>query len=524
MLLLSLLLASAARADVPAEAAWTTDGGDGPAPDVRPTVPAPAGGLTALGLLQARMTRSSVVTTNPFLDGQVIGALGGTNGTSTSLQDRSFLSEQRAVAFLTWAPRVLDARAALTAGFEVDYAWGDQSYQTGGNKGGGFGGDQVNLQTRRLYGSFEPRLGSGHDLTVVAGLQFLADGAYDPHRSGPDALFRHGGGLMVWGSEAAGLAAFGKWRNDYGTALRYRLGGYTLIENGTALPDDGQLWMADAELRPAYALDLGVHGWWLKDNTGGSGGTLGVGPSSQLSELQGGPRLSFLDDEGKAAEVDADLLWLGLDGGWNRDLAMGPLGVRALWLANLGRLYVDGQQDVDVRGWLLEGEARLRWTTGSGSVLRGQVLATSRDGTGADAYTGVITGNSYGGVGAVWATHGTLLLFSDPRAINRQVAVVSDVSNRGRGLLAAIGEVGWDVVPERINTRATLAHARTPDGQALGTETHLALTTRPWPLFDLGLEGAVVSGARVEDPSTSELTTLPANPWTVLAHLQWVLF
>ncbi|NOY27955.1 MAG: hypothetical protein GXP62_18985 [Oligoflexia bacterium] len=349
---------------------------------------------------------------------------------------------------------------------------------------------------------------------------------------------------MIWGSEAAGVAAYGRIENSARDLLRYRLGGFTLIEDGVALADDATLWVADAELRPAYAWDLGAHAWWLHDNTGGNGGSFGSGPTSQLSQLQGGPRLVFLNSSAStgtgtatAAEVDADLLWFSVDAGWNRDLDRGPLGLRGMALANLGRLYVTDQPDVDVRGWLLNGELRWRWTRGRGSELALQGLASSGDSSGSGGgsatddgrYTGIVTGNSYGIVGAVWATHNTLLLFPDPDAINRQVAVVSDVSGAGRGLLAATLSLGFDPIPNRLTTRLTAAQAATASGQAIGTETGAALTWHPLPLFDVGLHGAVVTGARVADmtatsPATAPLTTLPAYPWAVLAHLQWVLF
>jgi len=524
---LLLLLLPPAHAATPTESAWgDVDGAGQPgaAPDAAPASPGPLGGFSALGLLQVRLSRSSIVPTNPFLDGQIVGQLGGLNGTTTSLEDRSTLAEQRADAFLTWAPRVLDGRAALTAAFEVDYVWGDQAYQTGGNKGGGFGGDQVNLQTRRLYGRFSPRLPGGNDLTVYAGLQFLSDGAHDPHTSTPDALFRHGGGLMFWGSEAAGLAAYGRVHDSFGDRLFYRVGGFTLLENGVAQADDATLWVADAEVVPAYAVDLGLHAWWLKDGTGGSGGSLGVGPTSQLSQLQGGPRLSFLSADGTAVETDADLVWLGADAGWNRDLDRGPVGLRGLGVLNLGRLYLTGQPDVDVRGWLVDGEARWRWTRGAGSELRVEGLASSRDGTGSGAYTGVVTGNSYGVVGASWTTHGTLLLFSDPQAIDRQVAVVSDVSGGGHGLAALCSRLGYDPIPNRLTVTANVAHAAQPQQGAVGTETGLAVVAHPLPLLDVGLRGAVVSGARVPALDTGDLSSLPAWPWAIQAHLQWVLF
>lgn len=520
---LALLAGRPARADTPAESPWSgAEGGpaghEAAAADVRPQA-APGRPLTALGLFQTRITRSSIVSTNPFLDGQVVGALGGTNGTTTSLEDRSMSAEQRAVGFLTWAPTALDGRAALTAGFEIDFAWGDQSYQTGGNKGGGFGADQVNLQTRRLYASFQPLRGD-HDLKVISGLQFVADSAYDPHSSSLNRLGRQGGGLGIWGSEAAGVSLFGRHSDGWGERVAWRLGGYTLVENGVSLGDDLTLWMADTSLSPAWAVDVGLHAWWLKDNTGGSGGTLGLGPSSQLSQLQGGPSLSF----GDGVEVDADLTWLSADVGWNRELRRGPVGARAHGLFNLGRLYLTGLPDVPVRGWMLGGEVRGRYARGSGSELSAQVLATSRDGTGPSAYTGLVTGNSYGVVGATWATHGTLLLFSDPGAINRQTALVSDLANGGQGLLALTGNGGYDLVPERLTVHGTAALARTAQGEALGQELGAGLLGHPLPLLDLGLRAAAVTGARVADSSSGELAELPATPWAVLAHLQWLLF
>ncbi|RME24581.1 MAG: hypothetical protein D6798_10865 [Deltaproteobacteria bacterium] len=523
---------SRAEAAVPAEATVAdglgggngAPGGDGTsAGAVRPRPAPPPAALSALGLFQLRMTRSSVVTTNPFLDGQVVGALGGINGTTTDLEDRSMLVEQRADAFLTWAPPLLDGRASLTAGFEVDFAWGDQAYQTGGNKGGGFGADQVNLQTRRLHASFEPDLGGDDRLRLVAGLQFVADGPHDPHQSGPDALFRHGGGLCFWGSEAAGLAGFGVVRGPRGDLLHTRLGGYSLVENGVAEADDVTLWMADAEAHPAYAWDVAVHAWWLKDNSGGSGGTLGLGPTSQLSDMQGGPRLSVVAEDGTAAEVDADLAWIGADVGYNRELAEGPVGFRGGGFLNAGRLYVTDQPDIDVFGWLAVLELRGRWAAGAGSEARIELLATSPDDTRSDRYTGIVTGNSYGVAGAVWATHGTLLLFSDPRAINRQVAVVADVSNRGQGLLAITSSLGWDPVPDRLTLRGTAAHARRPDGGPLGTEVNGAILGRPLPLLDLSLEAAVVMDARIVDPTSQQWTELPANPWAVILHTGWIL-
>ena len=166
-----LLFLSTAFAADPVPEVWSAAAEQG---TVTPTLPAP-GGLTFLGLYQARAAASSAITT-AALDGQVVGKLGGTNGTSvyvpgvTDLDGdgvpdddvgNSTWTEQRLNGFFTYAPPTLDGRASLTAGFEIDFLFGDQSYGIGGNTGGGFGADNVNLQTRRLHVSFQPVDGQG---------------------------------------------------------------------------------------------------------------------------------------------------------------------------------------------------------------------------------------------------------------------------------------------------------------------------------------------------------------------------
>ena len=152
--------------------------------DVRPSLPDP-GGLRFFALFQARGTANDLASTNPFLDGQVVGRLGGTNGIVVDPTTTALYTEQRASGFLTWAPPVLSGKASLTAAFEVDFAYGDQAYGNGGNVGGGFGADQVNLQTRRLHADFYPST-AHHSVHVSVGLQFVADGVADPTASTPD--------------------------------------------------------------------------------------------------------------------------------------------------------------------------------------------------------------------------------------------------------------------------------------------------------------------------------------------------
>ena len=492
-------------ADDPARNTWET---------AEPTPPDADDGFRFLGLVQARYNLTNIVPTSPYLDGQVVGVLGGTNGTEVSAEERSRFGEYRTVGFFNYAPPTFGGRGELTAAFEVDFSFGDQSYLVRGNTGGAFGGDQVNLQTRRLHSTFRPALGGGHSLDIVVGLQFLADGAYNPATATPDDLFRGGGGLKFFGSEAAGVSAYGGWGDSFQQRLRYRLGAYTLYEQGTAIEDDVTLVMVDAEIAPAYGLQLGLHGWLLRDNGDGGGSVFGSGPSSALAELQGAARLDFRPSEGaEAPVVDADLIWLLADAGYNRALTTGPVGVTAFAAANLGKLYVEEQVDPDVRGFATGGELRVRYAPGAGSIARVEGLFTSPNGPEEDVYSGVITGNSYGIVGAVWATHGAVLLFPDVQGINRHVGVVYDVSNKGEGLVGTSGSVGYDIIPNKLTASAGYAWGSTPSGGSLGTEVNGRLIAHPWFLFDVGLVGARVAGSPLEE-----------DPWAVYTYLSWVVF
>lgn len=506
----ALLLAAGAVAAPPVEA--TVAERAAPTIDwVQPETAAPETGLRFLGLVQAKATATDIATTNPLLDGQIVGLLGGINGTTIAEDGpASLYVEQRADAFFTYTPPILDGRAALTAGFEIDFSWGDRSYGTGGNAGGGYGGDQVNLQTRRLYFTLSP-LDGPHSLDVHVGLQFLADGVADPAASLPDDLLRAGGRLLFFGSEAAGIAGYGRFRTPWGERLAYRLGSFTLYEQGLGQPDDVTLHLLDASVQPLWAVRIGLHGWYLRDRSGGAVGTLGAGPTSTLAEMQGATRLDLRRGEGPAPAVDADLWYAALDAGYNHALADGPLGVTGVAALNTGWLLVEGQQDPGVRGFLADIEARLRWAEGEGSVARAELLWASRDGRGRQLGS-VVTGNSYGIVGAVHATHGMLLLFADPFSINRHLSAVYDVTNQGDGLLGVTGSAALDLVPGRINASLGAGHARGAAGP-VGTEVDGRVVFETDLFLKLGLHAGTLLGS-----------AYPRNPWMAYASADWVVF
>ncbi|MEQ1505182.1 MAG: hypothetical protein ABMB14_23315 [Myxococcota bacterium] len=488
---------------------------DGRPDDVRPGDALPPV-FSGFVLFQAKATVDDLASTNPLLDGQVVGRLGGTNGVVVDPTVRSAYAEQRVSPFVTFAPRVLDGKGSLTAAFEVDFAFGDQAYGVGGNVGGGFGADQVNLQTRRLHADWFPS-GEHHDLHVILGLQFVADSVTDPTRTTPDGLLRSGGGLALFGSEAAGLSAFGRWRDDWGTRLRYRIGSYTLVEQGLSLPDDVWLTMADVEVRPAQATGIGAHLWYLQDRSH-AGGALALGPTGSLWELQGGPSLDPYDGYPPPANapVDADLVWAGLDASFNAGLDRGPVGVRGVVLGNFGKIYAPIVHDDGVAGATATAEARLRWARGDGSVLRVTGLFATADDADPQRYTGVVTGNAYGVVGAPMPTTGGSLLFPDPGAIDRMVAVVSDLSNQGLGLVALSAGAGWDPIPDRVTLAAGTAVAATAAGTPVGTELNGRIAARP-------LVGCTVA-ARAAVVSPGPAAPLGGTPWTISLGVDWLLF
>ena len=529
-------LAPAARAQTPG---WPGNGEqaskvldvDDAEPDVVAAAPTPKTGLEFVGVLDLKPTVSDLTTGSAYANGQLVGTLGGTN--STAVQDPAdvpgFAVEQRVGTFFKYTPKLLDGRATLGAAFEVDFAWGDSSYGTGGNTGGGFGADQVNLQTRRLYGKFRlwgkpGTVGASHSRAdLVAGLQFVGDGVYDPETARLDDLERSGGHLLFFGTEAAGLTLYGV-QSD---VLRYRAGAYTLYEDVLSDPDDVTLWMGDVEWRPAFAVRLGVHGWYLRDRAGGTAGPINAsGPASALSELQGGPRLDLRTDTSAtsteaAPSTSAALVWLGGDASYNAGLDQGRFGATGSLFLNSGRLYVIGKPDVPVLGVLFDGEARARWAPGAGSVVRLEALYASGDAAGDEGhktgapYGGIVTGNSYGVAAASWTTHGCLLLFPDPTAINRQVAVVYDPSNGGAGVVGGSASVGYDVLPNKLTVTAGAGYAQPTVGGGAGmhgTEANVHVSGHPFPLATLSVAGAVVVGSGFD-----------RDPWVVTSSFQWIV-
>jgi hypothetical protein len=210
-------------------------------------------------------------------------------------------------------------------------------------------------------------------------------------------------------------------------------------------------------------------------------------------------------------------VYAAVDVGLNAALRDGPFGVRALTLVQGGTLSARQGPSVPLFGQLVDVEARLRYAAGKGSILKAEMLYSSPDdGDATNRHTGVITGNSYGYAAAIPNTHDMRLLFSDPKSINRMVAVVYDVSGAGQGVAAVTGSVAYDLVPNRLNAKVAAGTALAASGGAFGSEVNGQLEFEPYPFFKTSLAGAVLlpgSQALVDDPA-----------WATYVGLEWLAF
>ena len=108
---------------------------------------------------------------NDFFKGQVVGRLFGGNTTRTMDDNFARFGEQRFLAMLTYSPRLFDGWAKIRMSFELDWTLGTGNYSAGGNFGGAFGADAVNMQTQNLFIEFNPN----KKLYINAGLLRLYD-------------------------------------------------------------------------------------------------------------------------------------------------------------------------------------------------------------------------------------------------------------------------------------------------------------------------------------------------------------
>jgi hypothetical protein len=427
-------------------------------------------------------------------------------------------------------PRLTNKKARLRASFEIDWTFGDTSNSTGGNFGSAINADQVNLQTQNL--AVEIDLFRSWSLNL--GLQRLYDSGLDPYRTAVDQMMLTGERLAFWGTDAVGATL-------HGTELgqRFEIGAYQLYENFIQEDDDVALFTFATDRHIFRTWHVGGTFRYLRDTSQGEGGIsiLGQGPDSQLAEYMGAYRFTIPDS---VEAWRAHFVWPGLNTSYNPQLTAGRIGASAFAVANFGQIVAaipnqpgDFQKLTNVAGVAANARVAVRYGRSPRDHVAADVLYTSGDANGLEdgTYSGVITGNTWGGPGAIFASHGAYLLMPHATVVNRFYAAVPDISNAGYGLTAATLGVSYDIVKNKLAARMGGAVGRSNvqplgGGNFIGAELNGNIAWRIRPLLDLEAHGAWMKlGDWFDSPEivTAPQATRPQDPWTVFLALKWLI-
>jgi len=479
-----------------------------------------------IGYYFMRSELSNVAPTNEFLKGQVVGRIFGGNTTKTS-DAVSRYSEMRFIPMIAYSPRLFDGWATVRMNFEFDWTLGDANYGAGGNFGGAFGADFVNMQTQNLFIEFHPK----KNLFINAGLTRLFDNINVPAYTFTSTLVYTGYRLAFFGSDASGLAI------HYFPASnqRIKMGVYQLYENNVEQNDDVVLYEVDYERDLDIINSVGLSLWYLKDKANGEGGVsiLGQGLNSGLSNYNGVFNFNF-----GSQKYNADIFWLGTHFHGNPLLNQGRLGYSGFGVMNFG--WVDTYNvpseildSVDILGFAANLRLAYKYGRTTNDHISIDGVFTTGDGDNIEdgKYSGVLTGNNWTAPGAVFFSHGLYLLLPHGNVVNRFNAAVIDIQNIGYGLAAGSLVGSYDIVPHKLRAKTGLGLGLSPTspeggGNYIGTEVNFNLVYSPKVFMDLELHAAYLwLGDFYDSPVVNgDLSSRPQNPWTVFATLKWIMF
>ncbi|MCA9734450.1 MAG: hypothetical protein H6696_20070 [Deferribacteres bacterium] len=472
-----------------------------------------------IGYYFMRSEQNNYAPTNEFLKGQVVGRLFGGNTTRTS-DNRSSFSEMRFIPIIAYSPRLFDGWATMRMNFEFDWTLGDANYGAGGNFGGAFGADFVNMQTQNLFIEFRPQ----KNLFVNAGLTRLFDNVSVPAYTFTSTLLNTGYRLAIWGSDASGVAYHHLQKN-----MRWKLGAYQLYENNVEQDDDVALFEALYEYDLDIINSIGFSAWYLKDRANGEGGVsiLGQGLNSGLSNYNGVFNFNFGNEKYKA-----DILWLGSHFHGNPLLNQGRFGYNGFVLTNIGKAK-SASHDVDILGYAANLRLAYKYgrTANDQIVFDGIFTSGDKENINDGKYTGILTGNNWTAPGAVFIGHGLYLLLPHGNVVNRFNAAVIDIQNLGYGFAGGSFYGSYDIIPNKFKVKLGLGSAVSPvspanGGNMIGTEVNFNILYRPKVFMDLELHAAYLALGDFFDSQTVNggQTSKPDNPWTVFATLKWIMF
>ncbi|MEO1483789.1 MAG: hypothetical protein AAFU77_16900 [Myxococcota bacterium] len=472
------------------------------------------------------------MTLGPFNAGQGLGS-------NVEISDDSFNAfvEQRWIPVVTYSPWFVDGYAAFNAQFEVDFQWGLAANAIQNNQGGGFNADQVNLQTKNvnvaLYPTKNPR-----QLTLILGTQPVYDTIYDPTRTSIFKIIKTGYKLSFLASDASGVSLFsevgGHWK---ASLLPLSAGQPDLAAEGDAT--FGYAWLATLDY--AYDVDpstvIGASAWHLRDDTDGSAfafqGLVRNGPSntSGLPAFTGVPNFNI---DAASGYVN----YVGIHGHHNVDFEAGRFGMSGFLMLNEGKFESqstssDNLDELNILGLSANLEAFYQWGKTLQDVVSLEAMYSSGDDDVSDSdYKGAFTLNNYGLPGAVWFNHKTLLLFPFTSTVSNYTGAVTDLSNQGYGLRAAILAGAWDIIPDKLNLKLGAAQgfsdAAPPPASAtgiergtnIGTEVNAELKLHFRYLMTLGVHAAYMARGSFYDGSTQ----VTADPWAFFTTFTWYGF
>ncbi|PKP49754.1 MAG: hypothetical protein CVT92_14990 [Bacteroidetes bacterium HGW-Bacteroidetes-1] len=475
---------------------------------------------------------SNFYPTNEFLRGQVVGRLFGQNTTVSSDTARSMYVEQRLIPFFIYQPSLFNGKAILRASFEIDWTWGDASYGTGGNLGGGLSADQVNIQTQNIEIELLPWKG----WMINIGLQRMFDTPFNPYRTLFDKMTNTGYRLSYFGTDAVGLSI--RHDRDFG---RYKAGFYKFYENDIFRDDDVNMFefVADRNLTPLWKAGASVY--YVRDRSGGKGGIsiLGQGLNSLLNDYNGTFKFKFGTDSYKA-----DIFWIGTFFSRNIDMMADPFSLSGFFNYNLGKADVlkagTYEKGADIGGFAANLKGIYRYGQTTDDQLKVDLIYSSGDDNGINdkKYSGVMTGNTWGAPGAIFISSGTYILMPHGNVVNRYTPAIADISNMGYGMSAATMTISKGIIPNRLIARigGGIAFSNVEPilgGKHIGTEGNLAFvynlgtfmsiewhTAHLWlgKFYDSADEshGYPINGGKYGER--------PVNPWTSFLVMKWLMF
>ncbi len=476
---------------------------------------------------------SNIYPENDFLKGQTVGRLFGGNTTTTSNERMSAYVEQRIIPFFIYKPNLFNGKAILRAAFEIDWTWGDVAYGVGGNFGGGFSADQVNLQTQNLEVELNPAKG----YYINLGLQRIFDTPYNPYTTLFDKMTQTGYRLAYFGTDGVGVSARKDW--DFS---RIKAGYYKLYENYIHLNDDVTLMELNGEKDVSRAWKVGGSAYYLRDRGNGAGGVsiLGQGLNSLLAKHNGTFHFNY-----GSAPYRADVAWLGTFFSRNADTWLDPWTVSGFVNVNLGKadtLQVSTDQyskATDIFGFAANGRVSYRYGQTPNDNISLDLLYTSGDANALKdgKYSGVITGNQWGAPGAIFVSSGSYLLMPHGNVVNRFTPAVMDISNMGYGLTYANLSASKGFIPNRLNAKVGVSAALSNvqplgGGNFIGTEANGNIQYNFGPYMSLELHAAYLMLGDFYDSRdwsygssvNGGIAGRPANPWTAFLVFKWLMF